>query len=99
MASFHPLIWLALVGVSGAAILGFLFSLACRVRDEVALHQLRVDSMRLREEYLARIRAMEQGLPDPGAGAARPETTPRAAESPPVAGSIAPEQTPQRQAA
>jgi hypothetical protein len=98
MTDFHPLIWIAICLTGAGAILGVLYSLACRVRDEVALHQLRVDATRLRAEYTARLEAMARGLPDPGAGVtgAVEESTP----APDVAGTITrTDETPTRQAA
>ncbi|MEC9373865.1 MAG: hypothetical protein VYC34_08475 [Planctomycetota bacterium] len=60
-------IWIIFGLIAAAATLGVLYALAARVRDEVAIHDLRIRSMRLRDEYLRRLESMRAGLGDPGA--------------------------------
>lgn len=60
MVSFDPLIWLLLASVGGSVALAVLYCFACRVRDEVTIHDLRVETQRLREEYLRRLAELRE---------------------------------------
>lgn len=50
--------WLLIAGVGASAILGALFALAVRLRDEIAIHDLRVRAESLRRTQQARLKAL-----------------------------------------
>lgn len=51
MYDFSTMTWLLLASVGGSAVLAFLYMAAALVRNEVTLHDLRVEVARLRLEY------------------------------------------------
>ena len=55
MATFPDLVWFVLAIVAGAAVLGMLHSFAVQARNQVALHDLKLQVRRLQDEYTRRL--------------------------------------------
>ena len=53
--------------VAGAVIIVILYTLAIFVRCSIEMHQLKVETHRLRISYLRRLAALRSGAPDPEA--------------------------------
>lgn len=63
-----PLLTLVLIACAGAGIGAFLYTLAIKVAWEIRVHELRVQTHRLRIEQdkkLALLRSTQMGAPDP----------------------------------
>ena len=87
MVEFSSVVWLLLAVIAGAAGMGVLFAIATRLREETRLHDLRVETERVRAEFTRRLAATGDEdvigvdiLPEPGEiAAAAQEMSRRAA--------------------
>lgn len=62
MASLPMFAWLCIIVAATAAALTVLYALAAMIRDETALHDLRVEADRVRTEFLSRLRDHEAAM-------------------------------------
>ena len=60
-------VWILISIIGAGSMLGMYYALAARIRDEIAVHDLKLRATKLRADYLHRLESMRAGLGDPGA--------------------------------